>query len=267
MEDNKTGLYYIKLKTDIEGLVEIFEAVPFKAAFLEAFKYARTGDEPDESSFDKDTKFMWRILKPMVDDSFKTHNVNVARAKKAGLASAKARQANLEDTSTIGQGNLDNQLQVASSNSNQLQPTIIAEQRIAENSIKDCSAEPAPQTSVYERIRANTNYTEAEAEEPAPALSTLKEICNKGHIKLSAADLEAIWAELAGQGWTFGGEPIRNMSKVLRWYERNPEEIRKTRKQPKRSFSDQRVYEYDELEKKLYSAGMAPDPVPEGSNE
>lgn len=137
------------------------------------------------------------------------------------------------------------------------------------NVLKRWATEEKHDTSVYERIRANTNYTEAEAEAeersrrekaeaeaaPAPSLNDIKKICEKEHIKLNSSDLEEISAELAGHCWTFGGEPIRNISKVLRWYERNIEEIRKDRKHQKRSlsFSNQRVYDYDELEKQLLS--------------
>lgn len=182
-------------------------------AFSAAWLYYSEGKK---TSFEGIRKVIYKSMVDCIDSAVVRIDAQRAGGRKGGLISAALRQGYLEDTSNIGQGYLED----TSTEQNR------AEQNRAEKTILEYSAEPAQ------------------------ALNDLKEICEKGHINLNAADLEAILAELAGQGWTFGGEPIRNYSKVLRWYERHPEGIRKPWQ---RGFQGQRQYNYNDLEKQLLS--------------
>lgn len=111
----------------------------------------------------------------------------------------------------------------------------------------------------FEKESEKEEETERPTSEPGSyTLNDIKDICSFEHIGLTEGQIELIF-----RNRSFSDYP----AKLLRWYEKNPEELEKikkisalknkTPKKPRDTFQyeDQRTYDYDDLKKKLLNKG------------
>ena len=59
----------------------------------------------------------------------------------------------------------------------------------------------------------------------ALSLEDLEKSCRRNHIKLSGSQLKQLYEQLKENDFTIGGQYIKDLGKVLRWYEKNPDAI------------------------------------------
>ena len=59
----------------------------------------------------------------------------------------------------------------------------------------------------------------------ALSLEDLEKSCRRNHIKLSGSQLKQLYEQLKENDFTIGGQYIKDLGRVLRWYEKNPDAI------------------------------------------
>ena len=106
----------------------------------------------------------------------------------------------------------------------------LARSSIAKDSLsiaKDSSRDTEYREDLEERERENriTETRLMNSDSGLPSLKDLKKCCVMNHIHLSIDDLSRLYDQLKERDFTIGGEPIEDLGKVLRWYEKNPDAI------------------------------------------
>ena len=106
----------------------------------------------------------------------------------------------------------------------------LARSSIAKDSLsiaKDSPRDTEYREDLEERERENriTETRLMNSESDMPSLKDLKKCCVMNHIHLSIDDLSRLYDQLKERDFTIGGEPIEDLGKVLRWYEKNPDAI------------------------------------------
>lgn len=106
----------------------------------------------------------------------------------------------------------------------------LARSSIAKDSLsiaKDSPRDTEYREDLEERERENriTETRLMNSDSGLPSLKDLKKCCVMNHIHLSIDDLSRLYDQLKERDFTIGGEPIEDLGKVLRWYEKNPDAI------------------------------------------